>query len=80
VDEVGKRALRTMRRTRPRLFEDGRNTKETFSRGFKANVKFVKSVVNIEGTYNGFVRQTRPNGFDLPTWKNWEVDEDMIRD
>lgn len=80
VDEVRKRALKTMRRVRPELFEGDRNTKETFSKGFNANVRYVRPVVEIEGTYNGFVRQARPNGFDEPTWDHWEVDEDMIRD
>jgi hypothetical protein len=80
VDEVGKRALKTMRRTRPELFEEGRNTNETFSRGFNANVRYVKPVVEIEGTYNGFVRQARPNGFDEPSWKDWEVDEAMLKE
>lgn len=80
VDEVGRRALATMRRTRPELFEEGRNTKETFSKGFKADVKFVRPVVEIEGTWNGFVRQTRPNGADAATWEGWEVEADMIKD
>ncbi|KIW06212.1 uncharacterized protein PV09_02689 [Verruconis gallopava] len=79
VDEVGKRALKTMRRIRPELFEDDRNTKETFSKAFNAKVKYVKPVVEVEGTYNGFVRQTRPNGFDKPSWEDWEVDEAMIQ-
>lgn len=77
VDEVGKRALKSMRRTHPEMFED-RHFGESYSPGFKANVKFVKPVVQIEGTWNGWVRQARPNGFDNPGWSNWEVDKDMI--
>lgn len=78
VDEVGKRALKTMRRLRPELFEEGRNTKECFSKGFNADVRYVKPVVEIEGTWNGFLRQARPNGFDEPSWDGWEIDSDMI--
>jgi hypothetical protein len=80
VDEVGRRALKTMKRVRPELFEEGRNMKETFSKGFNAQVKYVRPVVDIEGTHNGFVRQARPNGFDGPTWDNWEVDDEMLVD
>ncbi|EUC32965.1 hypothetical protein COCCADRAFT_37161 [Bipolaris zeicola 26-R-13] len=78
VDEVGKRALKTMRRTHPELFED-RHMQECFSRGFNANVRTIRPVVNIEGYWNGFLRSSRPNGFDQPTWDNWEVDEDLLR-
>jgi len=77
VDEVGRRALKTMRRTHPELFDDS-HLHEGFSRGFNAPVKFVKPVVNIEGTWNGFLRSSRPNGFDAPSWKDWEVDKDML--
>ena len=78
VDEVGRRALKTMRRVRPDLFEEGKNMKETFSRGFNARVKYVLPVVQVEGTWNGFVRQARPNGFDAPSWEGWEVDGEML--
>ncbi|CAI6333835.1 unnamed protein product [Periconia digitata] len=77
VDEVGKRALKSMRRTHPELFED-RHMHECFSRGFNAKVRTVKPVISVEGTWNGFLRSSRPNGFDEPTWENWEVDEDML--
>lgn len=78
VDEVGKRALKTMRRTHPELFEE-RHMQECFSKGFNANVRTVRPVVDIEGTRNGFLRSSRPNGFDGPTWDDWEVDEDMLK-
>jgi hypothetical protein len=77
VDEVGKRAMKTMRRTHPELFEE-RHMHECFSKGFGANVRTVRPVVDIEGTWNGFLRSSRPNGFDQPTWEGWEVDEDML--
>jgi hypothetical protein len=78
VDEVGKRALKTMRRTHPELFE-GRHMQGCYSRGFGANVKTIKPVVEVEGYWNGFLRSSRPNGFDEPTWEDWEVDQDMIK-
>lgn len=78
VDEVGKRALATMRKVHPELFED-RHMQECFSKGFNANVKTVRPVTEIESYWNGFLRSSRPNGFDKPTWDDWEVDEDMLR-
>ncbi|KAF1360761.1 CoA-transferase family III [Lizonia empirigonia] len=78
VDEVGKRALKTMRRTHPELFEP-RHMQACFSKGFNAEVKTIKPVVDIEGYWNGFLRSSRPNGYDKPTWEDWEVDEDMLK-
>ncbi|KAF4539752.1 CoA-transferase family III [Lasiodiplodia theobromae] len=78
VDEVGKRALKTMRLTHPELFES-KHLFESYSRGFDAPVKFVRPVSEVEGTWNGFLRNSRPNGFDAPTWEGWEVDEEMLK-
>ncbi|KAL6709396.1 hypothetical protein ACN47E_001803 [Coniothyrium glycines] len=78
VDEVGRRALKTMRRTHPELFEE-RHMQECFSKGFNANVRTIRPVVSIEGYWNGFLRSSRPNGFDEPTWDGWEVDEDLLK-
>jgi len=78
VDEVGKRALKTMRRTHPELFEE-RHMQECFSQGFNANVRTIRPVVSIEGFWNGFLRSSRPNGFDKPTWDSWEVDSDLLK-
>ncbi|KAF2738842.1 alpha-methylacyl-CoA racemase [Polyplosphaeria fusca] len=78
VDEVGKRALKTMRRTHPELFEE-RHMQECFSKGFNASVRTVLPVTSIEGVWVGFLRSSRPNGFDKPTWHGWEVDEDMLK-
>jgi hypothetical protein len=77
VDEVGKRALATVRRTHPELFEE-KHFGHSYSRGFMAPVKFVRPVVSVEGTWNGWVRQARPNGFDEPKWDSWELDEAMM--
>lgn len=78
VDEVGKRALKTMRRTHPELFEP-RHMQACFSKGFDAEVKTIKPVVEIEGYWNGFLRSSRPNGYDRPTWEGWEIDDDMLK-
>ena len=78
VDEVGKRALKSMRRTHPELFED-RHMQECFSTGFQANVRTIRPVVKIEGYWNGFLRSSRPNGFDRPTWGGWEIDSELLK-
>jgi hypothetical protein len=77
VDEVGKRALKTMRRTHPELFEE-RHMQECFSKGFNAKVRTIRPVVDIDGYWNGFSRSSRPNGFDKPTWNDWEVETDLM--
>ena len=77
VDEVGKRALRSMKRVHPELFDEG-YCHETWAGSFDARVRFVKPVVEIEGTWQGFVRQSRPNGTDEATWEGWEIDADML--
>ncbi|KAF1985271.1 alpha-methylacyl-CoA racemase [Aulographum hederae CBS 113979] len=77
VDEVGKRALRSLEKLHPLLFSD-ELMHEAYSRGFKAPVKTIKPAVEIGGTWNGFLRSSRPNGFDPPSWDGWEVDEDML--
>jgi hypothetical protein len=78
VDEVGKRALKTMRRTHPELFDE-RHMQECFSKGFNANLRTVRPVVEIEDTWNGFLRSSRPNGYDEASWGDWEVDDDMLK-
>lgn len=77
VDEVGSRALRSMRRVHPALFGD--NMMETaWSDAFQAEVKWPKEALSIDGVAIGHVRATRPNGHDDPTWEDWEEDRSML--
>ena len=77
VDEVGKRAMRSMRRLYPHLF-DSSVCHEVPSAGFGVPVKYVRSAVRIEGLRNGFNRSSRPNGQDEPTWDGWETDDFLL--
>ncbi|KAL8783089.1 MAG: hypothetical protein Q9195_009495 [Heterodermia aff. obscurata] len=77
VDEVGKRALKAMRKQRPGLF-NAENCHEAYSEPYNAQVKYVKSAVKIEGAGIGFDRMTRPNGHDKRGWGGWEVSEGLI--
>jgi hypothetical protein len=78
VDEVGKRAMESMRKLDADVLRP-QHTGEVYSEGFGAKIKFVKPVVGIEGTWNGWIRAPRPNGFDEPRWDDWETDVKMIK-
>ncbi|KAJ5054726.1 uncharacterized protein L3040_000992 [Drepanopeziza brunnea f. sp. 'multigermtubi'] len=77
VDEVGGRALKSMRRAHPELF-DKSLMQTAFSRGFGEVISWCRSPVTIEGLRVGFDRASRPNGFDAPTWEDWEVEESVV--
>ncbi|RYC58362.1 hypothetical protein CHU98_g7847 [Xylaria longipes] len=77
VDEVGKRALRSIRRLYPRLFADSA-MQSTYSLGFDGIVRWPREALEVSGLKIGHVRATRPNGFDAPTWEGWEVDETLL--
>ncbi|OIW33451.1 CoA-transferase family III [Coniochaeta ligniaria NRRL 30616] len=77
VDEVGKRALRSMRRVAPGLFGEGM-MREAWSTGFKGVVRWPREAVRVGGVRVGYVRAGRPNGFDEATWEGWEVDEEVL--
>jgi crotonobetainyl-CoA:carnitine CoA-transferase CaiB-like acyl-CoA transferase len=77
VDEVGKRALKSMKRCHPELFAESM-TQAAWSKGFEEEVRWVRSGVAIEGVKVGFERASRPNGFDAPTWEGWEVESNVL--
>lgn len=77
VDEVGGRALRSMKRARPELFGPGLIQK-AYSKGFGEEISWCRSPVTIEGLRVGFDRASRPNGFDAPTWDGWEVESAVV--
>ncbi|TGO38092.1 hypothetical protein BHYA_0082g00350 [Botrytis hyacinthi] len=77
VDEVGGRALKSMRRAHPELFDE-KNMQKTFSKGFGEEIKWCRSPVSIEGLRVGFERASRPNGYDKPTWENWEIEKEVL--
>ncbi|KAK4238150.1 CoA-transferase family III domain-containing protein [Achaetomium macrosporum] len=77
VDEVGKRALASMRKVVPHLFEEGRMMQEAWSEGFQGVVRWPREAVEIDGLRVGHVRATRPNGWDkVAGWEGWE--EELI--
>ena len=74
VDEVGRRALASMRATVPHLFEGGAGImQEAWSEGFQGVLRWPKEAVEIEGLRVGHVRPARPNGWDKEAgWEGWE--------
>jgi len=77
VDEVGGRALKSMKRVHPELF-DQQLMQTAFSKGFNEEISWCRSPVTVEGLRIGFDRASRPNGFDEPTWENWEVEVNIV--
>jgi len=77
VDEVGGRALRSMKRVHPELF-DKHLMQTAFSKGFNEEISWCRSPVTIKGLRVGFDRASRPNGFDPPTWEGWEVEKSVV--
>lgn len=78
VDEVGKRALLSMKRVHPELFEDAL-MQTGFSKAFGEEIKWCRSPVSIEGLRVGFSRASRPNGYDVASWDDWEVDDAILK-
>jgi hypothetical protein len=76
VDEVGKRALKSVETLHPDLFYE--SLMRAWSRGFGAEIRWPREAVRIEGLRVGYLRATRPNGFDPPTWDGWETDEGLL--
>jgi hypothetical protein len=77
VDEVGRRALRSIRRLHPVLFsEDMMQT--AWSQGFQAEVRWPKEALTVDGAVVGHVRATRPNGYDTASWDHWEEQGDRM--
>ncbi|KAF7852446.1 hypothetical protein EAF04_010986 [Stromatinia cepivora] len=77
VDEVGGRALKSMRRAHPELFDE-KNMQKAYSKGFKEEIRWCRSPVTIEGLRVGFDRASRPNGYDVPTWDGWEIEKEIV--
>ena len=69
-DVVSKASIKSMRRLSPRLFDD-KYMFEVDAAGLGGPVSSMKPVVEYGGISTGFEtpgRETRPNGYDGPTW------------
>ena len=69
--------LRSMKRAHPELFDD-KLMQTGFSEGFGEEIKWCRSPVDIEGLRVGFERASRPNGYDKPSWEEWEVEKAIV--
>ena len=77
VDEVGYRALKSMKRAHPELFDE-RLMQKAWSKCFEEEIRWCRSPVTIGGLRVGFDRASRPNGYDQATWEDWEVETAVI--
>jgi crotonobetainyl-CoA:carnitine CoA-transferase CaiB-like acyl-CoA transferase len=77
VDEVGGRALKSMKRVHPELFDE-KLMQKAWSTAFRDEISWCRSPVTIDDLRVGFERASRPNGFDKPTWDNWEVEKAVV--
>ncbi|KAL2181789.1 CoA-transferase family III domain-containing protein [Thermothelomyces heterothallicus CBS 202.75] len=82
VDEVGRRALASMRLAVPHLFADGGRAimQEAWSEPFRGVLRWPREAVEIDGLRVGHVRTARPNGWDkeVVSWEGWEEEEEII--
>ncbi|KAK0623026.1 CoA-transferase family III [Immersiella caudata] len=78
VDEVGRRALASLRRVVPHLF-DSALMQQAESTGFGGVVAWPKEAIKVEGLRVGHLRAARPNGFDEASWADWEEDAGLAK-
>ncbi|RDW91980.1 transferase family iii protein [Coleophoma crateriformis] len=74
VDQISKTALAMMQGLYPELFDREKYCENWWSKGYGEVTSVVKPVVEIEGCEIGWVRGSRPNGSDAPSW-DFGVDE-----
>ncbi|KAK9423650.1 putative CoA-transferase family III [Seiridium unicorne] len=77
VDEVSGRALRSMKRLHPVLFSDDM-MQSALSPGFGGVLRWPKEPLSVDGLEIKYCRTARPNGYDSPTWQDWEVDDGLM--
>jgi hypothetical protein len=66
-----------LQKDHPELFQNS-NFETWYSKGYGANVRVVKPVVDISGIGIGFQRGSRPNGTDEASW-DFSNDSDSQR-
>ncbi|KAI2613058.1 CoA-transferase family III domain-containing protein [Hypoxylon fragiforme] len=77
VDEVSQRALCSIKYLYPKLFAK-HSMQSMYSEAFSGVVTWPKEPLKVDGIKIGHVRPTRPNGYDKPTWEDWEGDETLL--
>ncbi|KAI1378224.1 CoA-transferase family III [Hypoxylon crocopeplum] len=77
VDEVSQRALRSVKYLHPTLFAKP-IMQSAYSEAFGGVVTWPREPLEVDGIKIGHVRPARPNGYDKPSWEDWEVDETLL--
>ncbi|KEY70243.1 hypothetical protein S7711_04352 [Stachybotrys chartarum IBT 7711] len=78
VDEVSQRALQSLKGLHAYLFSDSA-IQHAWSPGFRGKMTWPREALSIEGLRVGHIRPARPNGYDEPSWENWETAEEIAR-
>ncbi|KAL4997900.1 CoA-transferase family III domain-containing protein [Aspergillus recurvatus] len=83
VDRISSTVLKGMKERFPHLYlPPGADTKgeeilteKWHSTAYGAEIEVVKPIAEIDGVDNSFVRASRPNGVDRPSWEDFGVEE-----
>jgi hypothetical protein len=75
VDQISGTALRRMRKVFPEFALDKKYLDYWYSDAYKNDVEAALPVVEIDGLDISFVRASRPNGADQPSW-DFSIDGD----
>lgn len=86
VDRISATTLNIMKQRFPHFFvapgnEEGKESyvEKWYSKAYGADIEVVRPVAEIEGVDTGFVRASRPNGSDRPSWEDFLVEEEDFR-
>ncbi|KAL2014657.1 hypothetical protein VTN00DRAFT_2182 [Thermoascus crustaceus] len=86
VDRISATTLNIMKQRFPHFFvapgnEEGKESyvEKWYSKAYGADIEVVRPVAEIEGVDTGFVRASRPNGSDRPSWEDFLAEEEDSR-
>ncbi|KAF7719871.1 CoA-transferase family III domain-containing protein [Penicillium ucsense] len=84
VDRISSTVLKGMQARLPHLYEHAGTsslesdqkplTEKWFSKAYNADIEVVRPIVAVDGVDNQFVRASRPNGTDRPSWEDFKLD------
>lgn len=82
VDRISSTVLKIMKTRFPHLYLSAKQagddalTETWYSKAYNADIEVVRPVCEIDEVDNQFVRASRPNGTDQPTWEDFGMAEE----
>lgn len=82
VDRISSTVLKIMKTRFPHLYLSAKQagddalTETWYSKAYNADIEVVRPVCEIDEVDNQFVRASRPNGTDRPTWEDFGMAEE----